>query len=139
MVAYLKPQSPSAFNLAKSLLKSMTLGMNKKQFDKYLERDLGCWHCGSTGDDLIPHHRLNRGMGSKNHLANQPSNIIALCSQANLLLESNAEFAELGRKLGWKLRNHETPTEVPIFGHGGWWLLNDDFTKDLLENDPEYF
>jgi hypothetical protein len=26
-----------------------------------------------------------------------------------------------------------TPTEVPIFGHGGWWLLNDDFTKDLLE------
>jgi hypothetical protein len=41
--------------------------------------------------------------------------------------------------LGWKLRNHETPTEVPIFGHGGWWLLNDDFTKDLLESDPEYF
>ncbi len=35
--------------------------------------------------------------------------------------------------------NHETPTEVPIFGHGGWWLLNDDFTKDLLESDPEYF
>jgi hypothetical protein len=28
---------------------------------------------------------------------------------------------------------------VPIFGHGGWWLLNDDFTKDLLESEPEYF
>jgi hypothetical protein len=117
----------------------MTLGMNKKQFEKYLERDRGCWHCGSTGDDLIPHHRLNRGMGSKNHLANQPSNIIALCAEANSLLESNAAFARLGRKLGWKLRNYENPPEVAIFGHGGWWLLNDDFTKDLLESEPENF
>jgi hypothetical protein len=117
----------------------MTLGMTKKQFEKYLARDRGCWHCGTEGDDLIPHHRLNRGMGSKNHLANQPSNIIALCANANFLLEADPAFAELGRKLGWKLRNHETPTEVPIFGHGGWWLLNDDFTKDLLENEPEYF
>jgi hypothetical protein len=113
--------------------------MTKKEFDKYLARDRGCWHCGSTGDDLIPHHRLNRGMGSKNKVASQPSNIVVLCSQANLLLESNAEFAEMGRKFGWKLRSHETPTEVPIFGHGGWWLLNDDFTKDLLETEPEYF
>ena len=113
--------------------------MIKKQFDKYLERDLGCWHCGNQGDDLIPHHRLNRGMGSKNFLANQPSNIIPLCAQANGLLESDAKFAELGRRLGWKLRQYETPTEVPIYGHGGWWLLNDDFTKDLLENEPENF
>jgi hypothetical protein len=78
-------------------------------------------------------------MGSKNAKANQPSNIVILCSEANFLLEASAEFAELGRKLGWKLRQHETPTEVPIFGHGGWWLLNDDFTKDLLETDPENF
>jgi hypothetical protein len=113
--------------------------MTKKEFDKYLARDKGCWHCGSNGDDLIPHHRLNRGMGSKNSKANQPSNIVVLCAEANGLLESNAKFAELGRKLGWKLRSHETPTEVPIFGHGGWWLLNDDFTKDLLEMEPEYF
>jgi hypothetical protein len=117
----------------------MTLSMTKKEFDRYLARDRGCWHCGSTGDDLIPHHRLNRGMGSKNSKANEPSNIIVLCSQANGLLESNAKFAELGRKFGWKLRSHETPTEVPIFGHGGWWLLNDDFTKDLLETEAEYF
>jgi len=139
MVGWQTPQSLSVSNLVRCQLKNTTLGMNKKQFAKYLERDLGCWHCGTQGDDLIPHHRLNRGMGSKNHLASQPSNIIALCAQANLLLESNAEFAELGRKLGWKLRNHETPTEVPIFGHGGWWLLNDDFTKDLLESDPEMY
>jgi hypothetical protein len=117
----------------------MTLSMTKKEFDKYLARDRGCWHCGSTGDDLIPHHRLNRGMGSKNSKAGEPSNIIVLCSQANGLLESNAKFAEMGRKFGWKLRSHETPTEVPIFGHGGWWLLNDDFTKDLLETEAEYF
>jgi hypothetical protein len=78
-------------------------------------------------------------MGSKNSKASQPSNIVVLCSQANGLLESNAKFAELGRKLGWKLRQDETPTEVPIFGYGGWWLLNDDFTKDLLETEAEYF
>ena len=117
----------------------MTRSMTKKEFDKYLARDRGCWHCGSIGDDLIPHHRLNRGMGSKNSKAGESSNIIVLCSQANGLLESNAKFAELGRKFGWKLRSHETPTEVPIFGHGGWWLLNDDFTKDLLETEAEYF
>jgi hypothetical protein len=117
----------------------MIRSMTKKEFDKYLQRDRGCWHCGSTGDDLIPHHRLNRGMGSKNSKASEPSNIIVLCSLANGLLESNAKFAELGRKFGWKLRQHETPTEVPIFGHGGWWLLNDDFTKDLLETEAEYF
>ena len=116
----------------------MTPSMTKKQFQKYLERDLGCWHCGTQGDDLIPHHRQNRGMGGSS-VRDVPSNIIALCAEANLLLESNAEFAELGRKFGWKLRSHETPTEVPIFGHGGWWLLNDDFTKDLLENEAEYF
>ena len=72
-------------------------------------------------------------------LRNVPSNIITLCANANGLLESNAKFAELGRKLGWKLRNHETPAHVPVFGHGGWWLLNDDFTKYLVEADPEYF
>jgi hypothetical protein len=106
--------------------------MTRKQFQKYLERDRGCWHCGTTGDDLIPHHRQNRGMGGS-LLRDVPSNIIALCAEANGLLESNAAFAELGRKFGWKLRNHEIPTQVPVFGHGGWWLLNDDFTKDLVE------
>ena len=138
-MGWLTLKSQSASNLPKCLLKNMTPGMTKKEFDKYLARDRGCWHCGSNGDDLIPHHRLNRGMGSKNSKANQPSNIIVLCAEANGLLESNADFAELGRKLGWKLRQHETPSEVPIFGHGGWWLLSDDFTKDLLETQSEYF
>lgn len=78
-------------------------------------------------------------MGSKNLKAAQPSNIVVLCAEANGLLESSAEFAELGRRFGWKLRSHEEPTDVPIFGHGGWWLLNDDFTKDLLETEPENF
>ena len=72
-------------------------------------------------------------MGSKNHLANQPSNIITLCAEANGLLESDAAFARLGRKLGWKLRSFENPVDVPIFGHGGWWLLTDDFRKFLVE------
>ena len=113
--------------------------MTKKEFDKYLERDRGCYHCGSTGDDLIPHHRANRGMGSKNSKANQTSNIIVLCAEANGLLESDAEFAELGRKLGWKLRRYENPDEVPIFGHGNWWLLRNDYTKHLIQTPIGFF
>ena len=113
--------------------------MNKKTFDLYLARDGSCFHCGLADNTLIPHHRKNRQAGGKNKSADQPSNIIVLCAEANVRLESNAKFAELGRKFGWKLRQHENPTEVPIFGHGGWWLLNDDFTKDLLETEVENF
>jgi hypothetical protein len=113
--------------------------MTKKEFDKYLQRDLGCWHCGSQGDDLIPHHRLNRGMGSKNSKAEQPSNIIVLCAEANGLLESDADFAERGRKLGWKLRRYEDPSQVPVFGGSGWWLLGNDYTKHLIQTPIGFF
>ena len=38
------------------------LQMNKKRFQKYLDRDGGCVHCGDV-ETAVPHHRLNRGMG----------------------------------------------------------------------------
>jgi hypothetical protein len=107
----------------------MTLGMNKKTFERYLARDgYACIHCGSTGDDLIPHHRRNRQAGGSK-LRDVPSNIVVLCSQANGLLESSGTFAKLGRDLGWKLTAGQESKETPINIAGDWYLLDDNFGK----------
>lgn len=107
----------------------MTLGkMNKKEFDKYLKRDKTCPHCGSDGDNLIPQHRQNRGMGGSS-FRNRPSNIIVMCSEANGLMESNATFANLARSYGWKLTAGQDPGESPVFQSDGWNLLDDSFGK----------
>lgn len=38
-----------------------------------------------------------------------------MCSQHNQLLESDAEFARLGRAQGWKLSSWENPLDRPVF------------------------
>jgi hypothetical protein len=110
--------------------------MNKKQFDKYLTRDGGCVHCGRADETLIPHHRANRGFGGSKAL-DVPSNIVVLCSQANLLLESNSTFAALGRSLGWKLTAGESPLTVPVNINGRWYLLNNDYQRVEVLPLPE--
>lgn len=105
--------------------------MTPKEFKKYLQRDLHCLHCGATGDDLVPQHRLNRGFGGKNSKASSSANIIVFCSYANGLMESNATFADVCRVNGWKLRSWENPSETPVFDYvlQQWFLLNDRFGK----------
>ena len=116
----------------------MTLGMTKKEFQKYLDRDKVCCHCGTDNDTLIPQHRANRGMGGSRSL-DRPSNIIVLCSEANLMLESNAKFAEFGRQLGWKLTRDQVPEFTPVLLADGWWMLDNDFNKTPVpEPDTEY-
>ena len=113
--------------------------MNKKTFQKFLDRDKVCAHCGTDDDTLIPQHRANRGMGGSRSL-DRPSNIIVMCSEANGLLESNARFAEVGRSLGWKLERHQVPEFTPVLLADGYWLLDNDFNKTpVTENDTEYF
>jgi hypothetical protein len=112
--------------------------VNKKEFQKYLDRDKVCAHCGTDGDTLIPQHRANRGFGGSRSL-DRPSNIIVLCSEANFLLESNASFAEVGRELGWKLRRDQVPEFTPVFLADGFWLLDNNFNKTAVpENHAEY-
>jgi hypothetical protein len=112
--------------------------MNKKTFQKFLDRDKVCAHCGTDDDTLIPQHRANRGMGGSRSL-DRPSNIIVLCSEANGLLESNARFAEVGRELGWKLERHQVPEFTPVLLADGYWLLDNDFNKTPVpENHTEY-
>ena len=106
--------------------------MTGKEFSKYLRRDgAACWHCGDTGADLIPHHRLNRGAGGKNSKADQPSNILVMCAVFNGLMESDAASAAEARRYGWKLASWQSPDFEPAYNAytGEWWLLENDFTK----------
>lgn len=106
--------------------------MTPKQFQKYLDRDFGrCWHCGSSGDDLVPHHRKNRQMGSKNASAEQDSNILVMCANFNSEMESSAEAAEYARRMNWKLDSWSDPQLEPVYDTyiGDWWILNNGFVR----------
>jgi hypothetical protein len=102
--------------------------MNKKEFQKYLDRDTACPHCGTTGPELVPQHRANRGMGGSK-VRDRPSNIIVICSFANGLMESSPHFAALAKSKGWKLLAHEDPLETPACLWDGWHYLDDNFGR----------
>lgn len=59
----------------------------------------------------------------------RPANIIVLCSVINGLLESDPEWAELGREYGWKLSRAQVPEESPVFyiTQGAWRILDNSF------------
>jgi hypothetical protein len=103
--------------------------MNKKQFQRFLDRDKGCWHCGVTDETLVPQHRSNRGMGG--HGSHSPSNIIVLCAVANGLLEHDANFAAVGRSNGWKLSRWGDSLSEPVYDayRGVWSFLDDNFGR----------
>lgn len=106
--------------------------MKQKEFEKYLARDGGCYHCGEK-ERVAPHHRANRGMGGSKK-RDVPSNIVVICSHANHLMEANADFAELAYSKGWKLRISSSPSDIPIYDAqtGCWFFLRDDFTRHEL-------
>lgn len=108
--------------------------MNRKQFQKFLNRDKHCYHCGSSGDDLVPQHRANRGMGGSK-LRERPSNVVAFCSLTNGLIESDAQMAQDARWFGWKLETWEDPLETPIYDRstGHWYLLDDSYGRKIFE------
>ena len=98
--------------------------MKPQEFEKYLFRDRGCYHCGRSYD-LIPHHRANRGMGSAKS-ADVPSNIITMCAEINGLMESDANLAELARTYGWKLSRYDNTEIHPVYdaSTGFWFRLH---------------
>lgn len=109
--------------------------MNRKEFAKFLKRDLGrCYHCGISDETLIPQHRSNRGMGGGG--SNDASNIIVLCSLANGLLESDPQFALQGRENGWKLNRWQDSSLEPVYdAYGGFWVyLDDDYGRWRAHN-----
>jgi len=104
--------------------------MKRKEFQKFLDRDKHCPHCGTTDDTLVPQHRANRGMGGFKE-GDQPANILVLCSLANGLIESNAKDAETARRFGWKIGRYMDPTTAPYYDAvtGIWWLLDNAYGR----------
>lgn len=117
------------------MLKKM---MNKKEWAKYLDRDLICPHCGTDDGTLVPQHRANRGMGGS-HKKHKPSNILVFCSYFNGQIESNPKAAEIARTMGWKLESWQNASEIPFYCEGKWYLIDDNFNRiqvpsmDLIE------
>lgn len=106
--------------------------MTPKQFQKFLDRDKGCYHCGSEAT-AVPNHRANRGMGGSKE-RDVPSNIVTLCAELNGLIESDAYAAQLANQFGWKLSSWDDPKEVPVYDTqtNCWFLLGDDFTRNVV-------
>lgn len=103
-------------------------GVNQKAFRKFLDRDgWACVHCGSQGDDLVPQHRVNRGMGGSKVL-NRPSNIVVLCAMFNGLVEADSRAAALALEHGWKLESWQIPEESPVWytGESQWYFLDNE-------------
>jgi len=107
--------------------------LTPKQFQKYLDRDGGCVHCGET-EAVAPNHRANRGMGGSKK-RDVPSNIVVLCSYLNGMIESNSSQAHHARMAGWKLFSHEDATSTPLWDAqtSEWVLLADDFSRAPVE------
>lgn len=111
------------------------MGMTRREFAKYLARDMHC-PCGCLGreDTYVPQHRINRGIGGSKVL-DRPANIIVLCSAVNGLIESNADIAAQARVYGWKLQRWQVPEDVPVFDRvtGEWFTLDNDFHRVIQE------
>jgi hypothetical protein len=100
--------------------------MTRKQFQRYLDRDGGCVHCGDT-ETAVPNHRANRGMGGSKE-RDVPSNVVVLCANLNGLIESDQVWADVALSNGWKLRSGQNPVESPYYDlRVGRWYLADDY------------
>jgi len=113
------------------------MAIPKKVLKLVQGRDSHCWHCG-VEDDLVPHHRKNRGMGGSK-LLDTPDNLMMVCARWNGLMESNAKDASAAT--GW---GHKVPawgdTAHPVFDRlGGWWFLLPDGSRVLSEWSDQPF
>ena len=94
-----------------------------------------CVACGRW-TMLTIQHRVSKGMGGSKLFDTIPY-LLTLCVSCNGRLESDFEFAELGRTNGWKLDRNQNPpvdpTAVPVNYFGQWYLLQKNGTKEKIK------
>lgn len=105
--------------------------MKPKDFEKLLERDGYCLHCGET-EAIAPNHRINRGMGGSKKLNNW-ANLLILCSLLNGQIEADHRWARVATKYGWKLKPWDDPLTAPVFDAitGVWYLLDNELGRKV--------
>lgn len=105
---------------------------------KLEERDKYCIHCGET-DNLVIHHRKNRGMGGSK-IIDVYENLIRVCQDYNSRMESISEVAEEAQEFGHKLRSWQNFSD-PVFDRcdGEWYELKPDGTKEKVWKPPLLF
>jgi len=103
---------------------------------KLRARDQHCWHCGLE-DNLVPHHRANRGHGGSK-LLDGLQNVILICAGYNGSMESHANIARQARDYGHKLSRYDSPAQ-PVFDvtQCKWYVLNEKGDKNESE-PPNY-
>lgn len=72
------------------------------------------FHFSKCNGDLVAHHRRGRGMGGSK-ARNRVANGLLVCSEANSMFESDAEFASLARDRGWLLRTDYEIDSVQVW------------------------
>lgn len=108
------------------------MAVPKKILKQVLERDSHCWHCGRE-DNLVPHHRINRGMGGSK-LLDLPENLLMVCAVWNGQMESHPLAASKARGWGHKLSLWES-LELPVFDVAAfrWYFLQADGSKVIAD------
>ena len=104
------------------------MALSRKSLTLLRARDSHCWHCGAT-DDLVPHHRKNRGMGGSK-LLDGLDNLMLVCAFWNGEMESTSADAAAARGWGHKLATWEA-TNRPVFDipTSTWYTLLEDGTR----------
>ena len=104
------------------------MALSRKSLTLLRARDAHCWHCGAT-DDLVPHHRKNRGMGGSK-LLDGLDNLMLVCAFWNGEMESTSADAAAARGWGHKLSAWEA-TNWPVFDipTSTWYTLLEDGTR----------
>lgn len=112
------------------------MAISKVLLQKLLKRDGYCVHCGEI-NDLVPHHRRNRGMGGSKQL-DRLDNLLMICAEYNGLMESDLVTANQARDYGHKLASWQE-FDTPVFDRQkhGWYLLTQMGEK--LETDPPMY
>jgi len=113
------------------------MAIPKKTLKLVQERDLYCLHCGQE-DDLVPHHRINRGMGGSK-LLDTADNLLMVCARYNGAMESDAVVAAKARGWHHKLSTWQSPA-LPVFDCVvfRWWFLHEDGSRTMLQDHTSF-